>query len=97
MRALLVCFGASQRRFFSLCRRRLRLNRSPGAKNLCGHASKNLKMFNHRLLFLFLFLSIFAPLASADPLSPADLKSLLGRIREKRAAAPQVQADFQEE
>ena len=28
---------------------------------------------------------------------PADLKALLGRIREKRAAAPQVQADFQEE
>ena len=41
--------------------------------------------------------SAFAPLASADPLSPADLKALLGRIREKRAAAPQMQADFQEE
>ena len=54
-------------------------------------------MFNHRPLFLFFFLSIFAPLASADPLSPADLKGLLARIREKRAAAPQVQADFQEE
>jgi len=54
-------------------------------------------MFNHRPFFLFLFLSTFAPLASADPLSPADLKSLLGRIREKRTAAPQVQADFQEE
>ncbi|HWM24233.1 MAG TPA: outer membrane lipoprotein carrier protein LolA [Chthoniobacterales bacterium] len=37
------------------------------------------------------------PLASADPLSPADLKALLGRIREKRAAAPQMQADFKEE
>jgi len=36
-------------------------------------------------------------LASAEPLSPADLKTLLGRIREKRASAPQVQADFQEE
>ena len=44
--------------------------------------------------FALLFL---APLVSADPLSPADLKALLGRIREKRAAAPQVQADFQEE
>ena len=42
----------------------------------------------------FLFL---APFASADPLSPADVKALLARIREKRAAAPQVQADFQEE
>jgi outer membrane lipoprotein carrier protein len=37
------------------------------------------------------------PLASAEPLSPADLKALLARIRDKRAAAPQVQADFQEE
>jgi chaperone LolA len=43
------------------------------------------------------FLCLSATVASADPLSPADLKSLLGRIREKRAAAPQVQADFQEE
>jgi chaperone LolA len=42
-------------------------------------------------------LILLAPLASAEPLSPADLKSLLARIREKRAAAPQVQADFQEE
>ena len=50
-----------------------------------------------RVFFLFLFLSICAPLLHADPLSPADLKSLLGRIREKRAAAPQLQADFQEE
>lgn len=35
--------------------------------------------------------------AQAEPLAPNDLKALLGRIREKRAAAPQVQADFQEE
>jgi outer membrane lipoprotein-sorting protein len=35
--------------------------------------------------------------ADAEPLSPADLKALLARIREKRAAAPQVQADFREE
>jgi outer membrane lipoprotein-sorting protein len=48
-------------------------------------------------LFLFLFLSVCAPLLHAEPLSPADLKTLLGRIREKRAAAPQLQADFQEE
>jgi chaperone LolA len=52
-------------------------------------------MFNK--LFLSLFLCFFATIASADPLSPADLKALLARIREKRAAAPQVQADFQEE
>jgi chaperone LolA len=35
--------------------------------------------------------------AQAEPLAPNDLKALLGRIREKRAAAPQVHADFQEE
>jgi chaperone LolA len=53
----------------------------------------------HRSLFLSLFLVLFlcVPLLHAEPLSPADLKALLGRIREKRAAAPQVQADFQEE
>ena len=50
-----------------------------------------------RSLFLLLSLVLFAPLVQADPLSPTDLKSLLGRIREKRAAAPQVQADFTEE
>jgi outer membrane lipoprotein carrier protein len=33
----------------------------------------------------------------ADSLSAADIKNLLARIREKRASAPQVQADFQEE
>jgi outer membrane lipoprotein carrier protein len=35
--------------------------------------------------------------AQAEPLSTADVKSLLARIRDKRAAAPQVQADFREE
>ena len=35
--------------------------------------------------------------AHADSLSPADLKSLLAQIRDKRGAAPQMQADFQEE
>jgi len=48
-------------------------------------------------LLLFLLLLLSPALASAEPLSPADLKTLLGRIREKRASAPQVQADFQEE
>lgn len=33
----------------------------------------------------------------AQPLAPAELKTLLGEIRQKRAAAPQVQADFREE
>ncbi len=32
-----------------------------------------------------------------QPLAPNEVKALLGRIRAKRAAAPQVQADFQEE
>lgn len=33
----------------------------------------------------------------AGPLSPAETKTLLAQIREKRAASPQVQADFREE
>lgn len=49
-----------------------------------------------RLIYLFLFLFLCS-LTKAEPLAPNDLKALLGRIREKRAAAPQVQADFQEE
>jgi chaperone LolA len=52
---------------------------------------------SNKFLFLFLYLFLSIPLLPAEPLSPADLKSLLGRIREKRAAAPQAQADFQEE
>ncbi|MEY2480752.1 MAG: outer rane lipoprotein carrier protein [Verrucomicrobiota bacterium] len=44
----------------------------------------------------FTFL-VFVSLASAQQLTPADVKSLLTRVREKRAAAPQLQADFQEE
>ena len=35
--------------------------------------------------------------AQAEPLAPAETKELLDRIREKRAAAPQLQAEFQEE
>ncbi len=46
--------------------------------------------------FLLFFLLCCSSL-QAEPLAPNDLKTLLGRIREKRAAAPQVQADFQEE
>jgi outer membrane lipoprotein carrier protein len=40
---------------------------------------------------------VFFQSARADTLSPTDVKNLLERIREKRAAAPHVQADFQEE
>jgi hypothetical protein len=54
-------------------------------------------MLYKRFLFPFLFISSFVAFALSEPLSPADLKALLERIREKRAAAPQVQADFQEE
>jgi outer membrane lipoprotein carrier protein len=53
-------------------------------------------MFN-KFFFLSLCLFLCAPLLPAEPLSPPDLKAFLARIREKRAAAPQVQADFQEE
>lgn len=51
---------------------------------------------NLKIVFAFALLA-FVPLGQADPLSPADLKSLLGKIREKRSAAPQVQAEFQEQ
>lgn len=44
------------------------------------------------LLFLFAVSTL-----SAAPLAPAATKALLARIREKRAAAPQVQAEFKEE
>lgn len=50
-----------------------------------------------KICLTFACLLSLIPLASADPLSPADLKALLERIREKRAAAPQMQADFKEE
>jgi len=46
---------------------------------------------------LSLLLSLCAVGAQAEPLAPADLKALLDRIRDKRAAAPQVRADFREE
>jgi outer membrane lipoprotein carrier protein len=46
---------------------------------------------------LFSFALVFAvATAQAEPLAPNDVKALLERIREKRASAPQVQADFQE-
>src|SRR3982074_278602 len=33
----------------------------------------------------------------AESLAPADIKALLGKIRERRATAPHVEADFREE
>ena len=43
------------------------------------------------------FLLLVCTGLQAEPLAPPDVKALLERIRAKRAAAPQVQADFQEE
>jgi outer membrane lipoprotein carrier protein len=49
--------------------------------------------------FLSLVLAVFLAntAAAQQQLSPAEVKSLLQEIRQKRAAAPQVQADFREE
>src|SRR3954468_9822223 len=51
----------------------------------------------HRQLLALITLCCCATFASAEPLAPNDVKTLLGRIREKRAAAPQVHANFQEQ
>jgi len=45
-------------------------------------------------IFLVAFLALGV---KAEPLSPADVKTLLERIREKRVAAPSMEADFQEQ
>jgi outer membrane lipoprotein carrier protein len=50
-----------------------------------------------RTRFTILALLLLAVTAQAQPLSPADVKNLLERIREIRAATPHVQADFREE
>jgi outer membrane lipoprotein carrier protein len=51
-----------------------------------------------RKAVLPLFLLVwFTNGVKAQPLSPTDVKTLLERIREKRAAAPSMQADFQEQ
>jgi outer membrane lipoprotein carrier protein len=48
-------------------------------------------------ILLLLNLVCLSSLVKAEPLSPADVKALLERVREKRAASPHMQADFQEE
>jgi outer membrane lipoprotein carrier protein len=48
------------------------------------------------LVVIFLMASL-ALSVKANPLLPADITNLLERIREKRAAAPSLQADFQEQ
>ena len=47
------------------------------------------------LLLSLLLVALTA--APADPLAPNEVKGLLDQIRVKRAGAPQVQSDFQEE
>jgi len=50
-----------------------------------------------KILLSFLILNFLATVAHAQQLSPTEIKGLLEQIREKRASAPQVQADFQDE
>ena len=52
-----------------------------------------------RPIFILLLLNLvcLSSLVKAETLSPADVKALLERVREKRAASPHMQADFQEE
>jgi chaperone LolA len=54
-------------------------------------------MIPNRFLVLSLFFILLADAAFSQSLAPAETKALLERIRQKRAAAPQVQAEFQEE
>jgi len=51
----------------------------------------------HKILFAICTLIGLIVPAHAEPVSPADLKSLLAQIQDKRSAEPQMQADFQEE
>lgn len=50
-----------------------------------------------KFILLFFAVSSFIRCVGAEPLTPQDLKALLAKIRDKRAAAPQVQAEFHEE
>lgn len=50
-----------------------------------------------RIFITICSLFLMATFAHAAPLSPGELKDLLARIRAKRAASPQAQADFREE
>src|SRR4051812_3921976 len=50
-----------------------------------------------RIATITCLLFAFAFSAAAQTLAPAEVKSLLAGIREKRASAPQVQADFRED
>src|SRR5439155_21522362 len=50
-----------------------------------------------KIITVICLVALLAVGVKAVPLSPADVKTLLERIREKRAAAPSMQADFQEQ
>ncbi len=50
-----------------------------------------------KILFTIVGLILLSGFVSAGALSSADIKNLVARIREKRAQAPQAQADFKEE
>ena len=50
-----------------------------------------------KILFTILGLILLSGFVSAGALSSPDIKNLVARIREKRAQAPQAQADFKEE
>jgi outer membrane lipoprotein-sorting protein len=54
-------------------------------------------MSSRCVLGFTLLACLFVALVDAQSLAPDDVKSLLDRIRAKRAATPQVQADFEEE
>ena len=54
-------------------------------------------MILNRFLLTLLLSSVLTTAASAESLAPAEVKNLLERIRARRASAPQVQADFQEQ
>jgi len=54
-------------------------------------------MFPRRHFFCFLLVLGLLATTRAESLAPNDVKTLLERIRTKRASAPQVQADFQEQ
>ena len=52
---------------------------------------------NPKLFPLLLALIFLAPIVRAQSLSEADVKNLLARIAERRASAPDVRADFEEQ
>src|SRR5205814_10607741 len=52
---------------------------------------------NSKLSPLLLSLALLTPIVRAQSLSEAEVKNLLARIAERRAASPDVHADFQEQ